>query len=106
MPIHLDCALLRAQPKYNISAVIIVNGVPTAVITDNADRRVDAVDEPSSADVVAEVAPSGPGCDRLVTARGLIPTRGPTPGPRTGPPDALPDGMAGCYWAVVVHGPQ
>jgi DNA-binding CsgD family transcriptional regulator len=94
--------LLRAQPKYNISAVIIVNGVPTAVTTDNADRRVDAVDEPSSPDAVAEVAPSEPGRDPLVRARGLIPTRG----RRTGPPDALPDGMAECYWAVVVHGPQ
>lgn len=53
MPIQADCALLRAHPKYSINAVIIVNGVPTAATTDNADRNVDAAsDDPLSADVV------------------------------------------------------
>jgi|SRR5271166_5183330 len=75
----------------------MVNGVPTAVTTDNADRRVDAVDEPSSAE---------PGPEALARGRGLIPARGPMPGWRTLPLDALPAGMAGCYWAVVVPGLQ
>src|SRR5258708_8380292 len=75
----------------------MVNGVPTAVTRDNADRRVEAVDEPSSAE---------PGPEPPVRARGLIPTRGPMPGWRTLAPDALPAGMAGCYWPVVVPGLQ
>ncbi|CPU45592.1 Uncharacterised protein [Mycobacteroides abscessus] len=56
MPIHWDCASLRAQPKYSSSAVIIVNGVPTVVITAMTGRRIDTVSSESSDAVSAGMA--------------------------------------------------
>ena len=60
MPIQFDWALLRAQPKYSISAVMIVRGAPTVVITDNAERRVVAASGASAAGGVGDDAVPNP----------------------------------------------
>src|SRR6476469_6378530 len=100
MPIQFDWALLRAQPKYSISAVMIVRGVPTVVITDNAERRVVTASDASVAGGVGDDAvPTRMRCDFVVTLRVFAPTRSAAAERPCDPPDAFSDGMAASYSA-------
>jgi hypothetical protein len=79
---------------------MIVNGVPTAVITDNADRSADAdgdADDSLSSAAGAGRDPTRRRCDVSVAARLFAVIRVEAIGRRFDPPDASPDGMAEWY---------
>jgi len=108
MPIQLDCALLLAQPKLSINAVMLVSGGPTVVTRDNADRKMDAASGASALGGVATGAAPSDWCRALIVRlRVAVPTRRGASGRRCGPPDVPSDGMGASYSSLCAdHSPR